>query len=289
MFVPDRQYISQYAQDFLSFAISSAGTLVDPDSNVVMVTCSNVDTEQVAFSRPAARVATGQYQVNLASQETSVPGNYTARAQYTISGAAEAYEGLFQIGKSAPPYDVLTADMKGIVESVWARFSDLFDSPLGGPNLQTYFQTKFDRGRMAQLMRVAVGRLNTVAQPFQTYSIDGDGGGTFPVAQWGALLERATYVEVIKHLRRSYVEQPELMGGAVTRLDRRDYMQRWGDILQDEEDDLKGQLDSFKISNMGLGKPSVLVSGGVYGRWAPTRLVGSAAARGIFFSRGFIY
>lgn len=289
MFVPDRQYIPQYAQDFLSFAVSSGGALVDPDSNTVMVTCTNTDTEQVIFSRAAVRAGAGQYQVNLTTPETSVPGNYTARAQYTIGGAPEAYEGLFQIGKAAPPYDALTAEMKSIVESVCARFGDLFDSPLGGPNLETYFQSKFDRGRIAQLMRMAVGRLNTVSQPFQTYSIDGDGGGVFPVAQWGALLERATYVEVIKHLRRSYVEQPQFMGGEVTRLDRRDYLDRWGEILQDEEEDLKGQLESFKISNMGLGRPSVLVSGGVYGRWAPTRLVGSAAARGIFFSRGFIY
>lgn len=289
MFVPDRQYISQYAQDFLSFGVSSGGALVDPDDNIVMVTCTNIDTEQVVFSRAAVRAGTGQYQVNLTSPETAVPGNYSAKAQYVLSGAPEAYEGLFQVGPSAPPYDVLSADMKGIVESVMARFADLFDSPLGGPNLQTYFQSKFDRGRVAQLLRVAVGRLNTVSQPFQTYSIDGDGGATFPVAQWGALLERAAYVEVIKHLRRSYVEQPQFMGGEVTRLDRRDYLDRWGQILQDEEEDLKGQLDTFKISNMGLGRPSVLVSGGVYGRWAPTRLVGSAAARGIFFNRGFIY
>lgn len=548
MFVPDRQYISQFAQDFLGYAITSSGTLVDPDGDVVVVTVTNSDTGAQVFSRNALRAALGQYQVNLSSAETATPGNFTATANYTVGGVAETYQGLIQVGKAAPPYDVLSPDMKSVVESVWARFADLFDSPLGGPNLETYFQTKFDRGRIAQMLRLAVGRLNTVSQPFQTYTIDGDGGGAFPVAQWGALLERACYCvdpstpvlrddlqwvpagemktgdkvvafdeeivggkfrtatvlatkeqvsprlrvstslgdvlvtpehrfvvrrrqgngngrpiyrrawcearklrpeideivsigepwstsstyeagylsglmdgegcltfsdrsqgtgammsriffaqkpgvvmdkakeiaksmgfemaesastnvkvlnvrggfteqlrflgtlrplrlmahpqfnrlwegramrqiklpsahvlgvqptldgpvsviqtstgtlltagllshncEVLKHLRRSYVEQPQFMGGQVTRLDRRDYLQRWGEILEDEEEDLKGQLDSFKIANMGLGKPTVLVSGGVYGRWAPTRLVGSAAARGIWFNRGYVY
>jgi hypothetical protein len=147
-------------------------------------------------------------------------------------------------------------------------------------------QSNFGRNRLAQLLRIAVGRLNTAAQPYQTYTIDGDGGASFPVQQWGSLLESALYVECLRHLMRSYVEQPEVQSGSgVSRLDRRDYMDRWGTVLQDEQQMLKSQLDTFKIAHMGLGTARVLVSGGAYGRWGPTRLPLSEAARPRWLTR----
>lgn len=285
MFVAERQYVSQFAQDLLAFTVRAAGVVTDPDDNTVHVVMINEDTQTTVFERDATRFDVGDYETHLTSMESADPGNFRVRWTYLVDGLPGVYEGALEIGRSSPTYDALAPEMKEVVDQVWARFDDLFDSPEGGPNLQTYYQSKFGRGRVAQLLRIAVGRLNTVSQPFMTYTVDGDGGASFPVQQWGALLERALYVEVIKHLRRSYVEQPQFMGGQVTRQDRRDYLQRWGEILQDEEEDLGKQLDSFKIRNMGLGRPAVMVSGGVYGRWAPTRYAGSAAARGRFFNR----
>lgn len=290
----ERQYVSQYAADVLGLAVHKQGVPADVDGNVVMVTLvqdaieSNSavipDTPPVnIFTRPATHVATGLYELALDSNDTSDPGDYTVLWDYAIDAVTEQYRSFIQIGASNPAYDNLPAEMKTVVDDVWFRFADLFDSPLGGPNLQTYFQSHFSRGRVAQLLKVAVGLLNTTAQPFQTYSIDMP--GQFPVQQWGPLLEQALYVEVLKHLVRSYVEQPMFMGGNVTRLDRRDYMQRWQAVLDDERATLKGQLDIFKISNMGLGKPRVLVSGGVYGRYGPTRFAGSVAARPRYWSR----
>jgi hypothetical protein len=284
-YVSDRQYISQFAQDLLIFTVREGGQVVDPHDNKVHTRFINEDTETTIFQRDAERFELGDYQVRTTSAETAQPGKYKIRWEYTADHGPEVYEGYVEIGKQAPAYDALAPNMKEVVDLVVARFSDMFDAPDGGPNFATYWMTNYGRGRIAQLLRIAVGRLNTIAQPYMTYTVDGDGGAAFPVQQWGALLERATYVEVLKHFRRSYVEQPQFMGGQVTRLDRRDYLQRWGEILEDEEEDLAKQLDTFKINNMGLGKPKVLVSGGVYGRWSPTRYAGSAAARGRFFNR----
>lgn len=285
MLTGERQYVSQYATDVLGLTIYVGGVITDADSNSVTATFINEQTHATVFSRVATRAGVGDYRVTLTSAESSLPGEYRVRWEYALDGLAQIYDTYVTIGVASQAYDTLAPGMKEIVDQVMVRFADLFDSPWGGPHLATYFEGNFGRGRVAQLLRVAVGRLNSIAQPHQTYTIDGDGGASFPITSWGPLLEQALYVEVIKHLRRSYVEQPALTGGDAARLDRRDYMDRWGLILETEEEDLKQRLSVFKISQMGLGRPSVMVSGGVYGRFAPTRYAGSAAARGRFWSR----
>jgi hypothetical protein len=281
----EAQYVSQFATDLLWLTINVAGTPTDPDDQNVQVAFIDEDFHTTVFERVAERAGVGEYRTQLTAQESARAGNYRVSWTYGFDDVAQLYDTFVTIGPASPAYDNLAPGMKEIVDQVWVRFADLFDAPQGGPHLQVYFESHFGRGRIAQLLRVAVGRLNTIAQPFQTYTIDGDGGATFPIVSWGPLLEQALYVEVIKHLRRSYVEQPLLTGGDAARLDRRDYLDRWGSILDQEEEDLRGRLATFKISNMGLGRPSVLVSGGAYGRFAPTRYAGSAAARGRFWAR----
>lgn len=267
MTLSDRLWINQYDPAVLGMNVYVRGQIGDPDANLVQVTMLDEKTGVPVFTnRAATRADVGAYEIQLTSEETEVVGPFTLTWTYALSGTTESSQIAVQVGQFSPEYAALSDGMKGIVEQGWNRFEDLFDSPLGGPNLQVYAQSHFNRGRIAQLLRFAVGRLNTAAQPYQTYTLDGDGGAAFPIAAWGALLEQALYVEILKHLRRSYVEQPLLQGGEVTRHDRRDYMDRWSQVLQDEQTQLKEQLDVFKIRAMGLGRPAVLVSGGAYGR-----------------------
>lgn len=292
--IRERQYISQWATDLLGLAVIKAGAPTDVDGDV---TVSLIDESVVqpdlptppilVFSRVADHMALGLYECQLATAETAKPGYYTVAWDYTMDGTIQHYRSYVEVGGATPAYDRLAPTMKDIVDTTWVRFADLFDSPGGGPNLMTYFQTHFSRGRMAQLMKVAVGTLNTIAQPFQTYTIDGDGGASFPVAKWGPLLERSLYIESLRHLIRSYVEQPQFVGGSVTRLDRRDYLDRWNIVLGMEEPIFQRELEVFKIGNMGLGKPAVLVAGGVYGRYGPTRVAGSVAARPRMWTRWY--
>ena len=273
----DRRYVSRYSIETFGFEVKVDGAPRDPDLGEVWV---SVDAPQTppgnVVRRLADRIDTGVYQITLSSVETSLPGIYQVTWLYEIDGVPQQYVGHLEIGEASAAYDGLGDGFKGVIESAYIRFADLFDSPYGGPHLQVYFQSQFNRGRMAQLLGIAVQRLNTVAQPRMTYSLDTE-RNPFPFEQWGGLLDQALYIECLKHLIRSYVEQPEATGVNVSRLDRRDYMNRWSSVLQSEQRDFDSALEIFKMAHMGLGRPRVLVSGGVFGSYGPTRLPGNPA------------
>lgn len=278
----DRQYVSQYGTDLTGIQLFRNGTLTNADS-VVDVSMLRESTGDILFTRAADHTSTGIYSINFNSADTSVPDAYVLTWSYQQFAIDQFNQTAIEVGPQNPHYDPLSSDMKHTIENVYYKINDLLDSPDGRPNLTTFIQSKFGRGRMAQLLNTAMGRLNTMAQPYSTYSIFDT---TFPIVQWGAFLETALWIETLKHLRRSYVEQPDvILSSNVSRTDRRDYLQRWGMILADEEAMFKSQLDTFKIAHMGLGKPGVLVSGGVYGRYGPTRLAGSVAARPRYYAR----
>lgn len=281
----DRQYVSQWSAEIVGLNLIQNGLPLNADGTV-LVSMISENTGASIFSRAATHNAVGDYSITLSSIESGTPGMYTVTWNYQIGGIAQYFENGIEIGPATPAYDGLSPDMKLIVDSIWIRLADTIDSPGGGVNLTTYVQSKFGRGRIAQLMKIAIGRLNTQAQPYATYTLDGVGGAVFPIAQWGPLLESVTYIEVLKHLIRSYTEQADFVGGGnVTRLDRTKYADKWREIMLDEESVVKGQLDTFKIAQMGLGRPAVLIAGGTYGRYGPTRMAGSVAARPRYYSR----
>lgn len=284
----ERKYFGRNTTSALGLSLVRNDLPVDADGTVLLTLFREVPGQPSVqiFQRAATHVSTGLYEVSLTSADTNVTGNYYGIWSYALASSAESYTVYLAVGEPNPAYDQLPDAFQEVVDQVWFRFADLFDSPAGGPHLQTYYQTHWSRGRMAQLMGVALRRLNVIAQPHSTYSIDGKAGIVFPLAEWGGLLELGTYVEALRHLQRSYIEQPNLSGsGNFSRLDRSEYWQRWGALLADAEKDLKGAQDTWKISQMMLGTPRVLVSGGVYGRFGPTRVAGSVAARPRYFTR----
>jgi hypothetical protein len=227
----------------------------------------NAATKEVIFAaREMYNTEVGLFDVALSSADTSELGLYEMRFNYELDGA-QMFQGYLEVSNPAPTYNILTEEAKVAVERVWLKLGDLYDSPYGGAHLAVYEQTRFDRERIAQLLHSAIGRLNTISQPHQRYAAD-----RFPWNDWGPLAETALFFEVIKHLIRSYVEQPSVEGVPTARTDRRDYMDRWKGVLDMEKADLDSQLEGFKVSHMGLGAPGVLVSGGLYRSLAPSTI-----------------
>lgn len=273
----DREYIAQFESATLGIVVNVSGIPQDADGNAVTATLYNQDASASVFTRSADHPETGSYSVTLSSEDTITPGSYTLTFSYSIDTQPQTYVLYVYIGAADPAYNALAEPYRDIIESVNERFADTFDSTGGGVNLLMKFQSHFGRGRMARLLKIALNRINMLSQPVQTYTVDGS--SMFPVAQWGGLLEFALYVEVLKHLMRSYTEQPEvLLGGNVSRFDRRDYVQRWQTILEIEQQDLERMLETYKIQFM-FGPPRVLVAGGLFGALVPNTVTGSMEGR----------
>lgn len=288
----ERQYVSQFSMPALQLQIHVAGVPANPDAGATaQLLLQNADgTVSPVNSYAAQNLGPGLYQVVPSSNDTARPSDAELVWAYAISGAPQQYACFLTIGPVNPAYDNLQPQFKDAVEAVWMRFADMCDSPAGGPNINStpYFQAHWSRGRVAQLMAIAIDKISTTGQPYNNYTIDGVGGPVFPVSLWGGLLNQYTYVECVKHLIRSYVEQPLVQGsGSITRLDRRDYAERWRAILGEEQAELQAMQDVFNIRHMMLGNPKVLVSGGTYGRYAPTRIAGSVAARPRMWARWY--
>lgn len=287
----ERQYLSQFSRPQLGFTVYIGGVPADPDgaSMTARLLRENPDgTSTLINTYTAAREQAGIFLVSPSSADTQNTGYAELDWVYSVSGQAQQYASYLEIGPANPSYDALPPVMQDFLnEQVWVRFSDLFDSAGGGPNLQSYFQAHWSRGRMAQLMGIALQKINAAAQPWSSYTVDGNGGPQYPLQFWGGLLASYTYTEAVKQLIRSYTEQPAFQGPPVARQDRRDYADRWRQALQDEQAELKSLLDVFKIRHIMNGSPRVLVSGGTYGRYAPTRIAGSVAARPRMWARWY--
>jgi hypothetical protein len=143
-----------------------------------------------------------------------------------------------------------------VVDHAYMKLEDLFDSELGGPWLADKTMKNFSRDKMARLVPDALYYVNNEGQPVTSFNET-----TFPLQAHKALLAQALLVETIYHLMRSYVEQPQPTGQAITYFDRRDYLTRWGTVLGLEEAKLIKQLDIFKLQYMGFGSSALLVGG----------------------------
>lgn len=270
-----RNQISRFGMDKIGIRISGSDGAVDADAGTVVLNIyQEIDFDDADPTGPLIITATGVdvdhtetglYTYTITPPVTNVVCLLKAIWTYQVDGVNLTYTEFLQIRDQMPTYDGFSDAEKGAVQMIVNLFADSYDSTTGGPHLIEEFQTKYNNERIAQLLNWSVDKMNMSKQPITNWTLTTPGTvGTFPPNYWGLLI-MGGYVEVLKHLVRSYVEQPDIRNGDVAYLDRRDYQQRWKMVLDDEKESLDQMLTLVKRKAMDLGSSSMLVSGGIFG------------------------
>ena len=196
---------------------------------------------------------TGSAQYN----NTDLIGEYKAVATFTLSDTSrKSVRTDFEV---IDPFNPEPEDATGIIAAlVWNKFEDLFDSEEGGPWLQDVTKATFKKEKMQQFIAEGLFDINNQSPPtnvgLEAFVVDGVVNADAPLVVEGAL------IQVIRHLIRSYTEQPLPTGAQIAYEDRRDYLQRWQSVLQTEMELYTRRLALWKRAFLGLGGSRVLVS-----------------------------
>lgn len=227
--------------------------------------------EESTEDNPVDNDGVGLYSFIIDGSYLSEPGTFKAvwtwDAQRKTKNFSRTYEVNYFAYFESPTYYSLSDEERDIVRSVSSRFADLYDNTLGRSRFNFFeqYQSTFGIERVAQMMEFACRVINNYMTPTTSYVIGDSTGPNFP-RKWYSVLEVATYIELLRHAIRSYVEQPNVSGSTdIPYADRRDYVQRWGTVLEETKGSFTAQLASMKRDHMNLGGVSALVSGGIYG------------------------
>lgn len=184
----------------------------------------------------------------------------------------------------------LTRDQE-IGQEVWLRLEDCFDSQEGGPWLRDMTLAYFEPSKVERFIPEGLLLINQYPPAtnldlsyFTTPLLDPDPNlpeGTYQPDPDRFIIVEATLIAVIKHLMRSYVEQPNLVSGNAVWQDRRDYLQRWQTILQIEQADFKFMVTLWKRQFLNLGRGALLTHSKA-GRLYPTGFRARNAMRGYY-------
>jgi uncharacterized membrane protein YfbV (UPF0208 family) len=278
-----RRFVSQYGSGYIAIEVTGPDGAVDADEGTVQLQVWYLDPTasvppadprgvQIIDTSAVNHPETGKYDYEIGPEHTANRGTLTAEWTYEVGGTEFKFVDNLQILNRMPTYDALDDERKLIIEQVSWMIGDFYDSQEGGPHLIDEFQTKFDYERIAQLMGRALTRMNLTGFPVTNWTIFPR--PIYPPSTFTGLLAIGTYLEVIRHLRDSYVEIPNRPNMNVVFTDRRDYTQRWAQILATELPEYQKMVKMQKRDLLQLGKGALLVAGGVYG----------GGARGLFMS-----
>lgn len=188
------------------------------------------------------------------------------KGQYITIAAFQLIEGIRSVRSDfevVDPFEDLAPSPSWVVaDAAWAKIEDCFDGEDEGPWLRDMTLNFFNRKKMEEFLAEALFDINAQNPPTDVqldafaYSSDGSTYASKDLP----LASQAVFVCVLRHLIRSYVEQPNPVGAQIAWHDRRDYLQRWQSVYQLEWQQYLRMLALWKRQFLGLGHSKVLVS-----------------------------
>lgn len=203
---------------------------------------------------PGTVVGDGHAQYLVDSAQITEAGEYLATAQFILSNGEKRT--IIVDFDAVDPFEAVGAGpLDPWIDLTWRKLEDCFDSEIGGPWLRDMTLARFDKSKIRTLMPEALLDIN-IQQPITDFVEE-----SFPEDDSaGALMSHALFVSVVRHLIRSYAEQPDTNNSPVAFLDRRRYQDTWSKVLEIEEPQYRRVLALWKRQFFGLGKSKMLVS-----------------------------
>jgi hypothetical protein len=190
-------------------------------------------------------------------EDTEDPGFYIAVATFTTADGSRRSSTIgFEVFDPFNPPEPSPEEI--VANRVWDKIEDCFDSEIEGPWLRDMTMNFFNKGKMQDFIAEGLFDINQQNPP-TSIGIDGFFAGNDPTADL-PLLVQATFLSVVRHLIRSYVEQPQPIGAQVVYEDRRDYLQRWQETYQIELETYSRWIALWKRKYLQLGKAKGLVA-----------------------------
>lgn len=188
------------------------------------------------------------------SSVVNEPGEYLAYARFHLNDGRK--KSVVVDFDAIDPFEAVAGGkFDPAIDQVWKRIEDCFDSEIGGPWLRDMTMARFDKSKIRTLIPEALLDIN-VQQPITQFTEEG-----FPLdASGSALITQSLMVSTVRHLIRSYAEQPDVDNSPVAWLDRRRYIDTWTAVLQIEEPQYRRVLALWKRQYFGLGSSKLLVA-----------------------------
>lgn len=197
---------------------------------------------------PGTVVGDGHAQYLVDASQVSEPGEYLATAKFVLNNG-ERKTIIVDFDVVDPFEGTDNTPLDPWIDSTWRKLEDCFDSEIGGPWLRDMTLARFDKSRLRSLLPEALLDIN-IQQPITHFTED-----SFPLDEsGGALLSHALLISTIRHLVRSYAEQPDVNNSPVSFLDRRRYQETWLKVLEVEEKQYRRLLALWKRQFFGLGR-----------------------------------
>lgn len=193
--------------------------------------------------------------------ETSELGHFPVIAAFTTSFGTHSVRADFE---TIDPFLEIEPSLSWVVANdAWEKFEDCFDGEEEGPWLRDMTLNVFNKKKMENFIDDALTDINyqnpTTSLGVENFVHKGEKEGEFVFTDI-SILTTGVMLQIIRHLIRSYVEQPNPVGAQIAWQDRRDYLQRWKEVYAVEREQYLRILALYKRQYLGLGTLKSIVS-----------------------------